>query len=146
MCCRRGPGPSMWAPMPSLVSEIPSYVNQDAFTPEQIAALRDPVNEVAAAKGNPFAQQSVRRANALATYCAGMMLAEVIGGRLFTTVRDALGLTYDCNFTMSFGLQNNDATTYRLLVTSTPEKIDEAIKRACEFCADSSFSACRNAR
>ena len=123
-----GPGPSMWAPMPSLVSEIPSYVNQDAFTPEQIAALRDPVNEVAAAKGNPFAQQSVRRANALATYCAGMMLAEVIGGRLFTTVRDALGLTYDCNFTMSFGLQNNDATTYRLLVTSTPEKIDEAIE------------------
>jgi predicted Zn-dependent peptidase len=123
-----GPGPSMWAPMRSLVSEIPSYVNQDAFTPEQIAALRDPVNEVAAAKGNPFAQQSVRRANALATYCAGMMLAEVIGGRLFTTVRDALGLTYDCNFTMSFGLQNNDATTYRLLVTSTPEKIDEAIE------------------
>ena len=29
---------------------------------------------------------------------------------------------------MSFGLQNNDATTYRLLVTSTPEKIDEAIE------------------
>ena len=122
-----GPGPSMWAPMTSLYSEIPSFVNQDAYTPEQIAALRDPVNEVASAKGNPFAQQSARRANSLATYCAGMMLAEVIGGRLFTTVRDALGLTYDCNFTMSFGLQNNDATTYRLLVTSTPEKIDEAI-------------------
>lgn len=122
-----GPGPSMWAPMTSLYSEIPSFVNQDAYTPEQIAALRDPVNEVALAKGNPFAQQSARRANSLATYCAGMMLAEVIGGRLFTTVRDALGLTYDCNFTMSFGLQNNDATTYRLLVTSTPEKIDEAI-------------------
>ena len=95
-----GPGPSMWAPMTSLYSEIPSFVNQDAYTPEQIAALRDPVNEVAAAKGNPFAQQSARRANSLATYCAGMMLAEVIGGRLFTTVRDALGLTYDCNFTM----------------------------------------------
>ena len=55
----------------SLVSEIPSYVNQDAFTLEQIAALRDPVNEVAASMGNPFAQQSVRRANALATYHAG---------------------------------------------------------------------------
>ena len=122
-----GPGPSMWAKMPSLYSEIPSFVNQEAYTTAQIEAMRDPVNEVAQAKGNPFARQSVRRANPLATYCAGMMLAEVAGGRLFTTVRDALGLTYDCNFTMSFGLQNNDATTYRLLVTSTPEKIDDAL-------------------
>ena len=137
----------MWAPMPGLVSEIPSYVNQDAFTPEQIAALRDPVNEVAAAKGNPFAQQSVRRGPAAGgVLCWYDAAPEVIGGRLFTTVRDALGLTYDCNFTMSFGLQNNDATTYRLLVTSTPEKIDEAMSAGVRVCADSSFSACRNAR
>jgi len=125
-----GPGPSMWAPMTNLYSEIPSFVKEEVFEnypPEQIERMRDPINDVAAAKGNPFAQQSVRRANPLATYCAGMMLAEVVGGRLFTTVRDALGLTYDCNFTMSFGLQNNDATTYRLLVTSTPEKIDDAL-------------------
>ena len=123
-----GPGPSMWEPMTKLFNEIPSFINVESYTPEQIAALKDPVNEVAAVKGNPFARQSVRRANPLATYCAGMMLAEVVGGRLFTTVRDALGLTYDCNFTMSFGLQNNDATTYRLLVTSTPEKIDDALQ------------------
>jgi len=32
-----------------------------------------------------------------------MLLMEVIGGRLFTTVRDALGLTYDCNFQLAFG-------------------------------------------
>ena len=55
---------------------------------------------------------------------------EVIGGRLFTTVRDALGLTYDCNFQLAFGLQNSDATTYRLVVTSTPAKIDEALAAA----------------
>ena len=82
---------------------------------------------LAQANGNPYALQSARRKNPLATYIAGMLLSEVVGGRLFTTVRDALGLTYDCNFTLSFGLQNSDATTYRLLVTSTPAKIDEAL-------------------
>ena len=87
----------------------------------------DPVNVLAQANGNPYALQSARRKNPLATYIAGMLLSEVVGGRLFTTVRDALGLTYDCNFTLSFGLQNSDATTYRLLVTSTPAKIDEAL-------------------
>jgi hypothetical protein len=66
----------------------------------------------------------------LATFVAGMLLTEVIGGRLFTTVRDALGLTYDCNFQLAFGLQNSDATTYRLVVTSTPAKIDDALNAA----------------
>ena len=90
----------------------------------------DAVNVAAAAKGNPFAAQSARRANPLATFVAGMLLTEVIGGRLFTTVRDALGLTYDCNFQLAFGLQNSDATTYRLVVTSTPAKIDDALAAA----------------
>jgi hypothetical protein len=31
----------------------------------------DPVHAAAAAKGNPFAAQSVRRANPLATFCVG---------------------------------------------------------------------------
>ena len=59
-----------------------------------------------------------------------MLLTAVVGGRLFTTVRDALGLTYDCNFQLAFGLQNSSATTYRLVVTSTPAKIDEALAAA----------------
>ena len=63
-------------------------------------------------------------------FVAGMLLTEVIGGRLFTTVRDALGLTYDCNFQLAFGLQNSDATTFRLVVTSTPAKIDDALAAA----------------
>ena len=50
--------------------------------------------------------------------------------RRYSTVRDALGLTYDCNFQLAFGLQNSDATTYRLVVTSTPAKIDEALAAA----------------
>ena len=119
-----GPGPSMWAPM-----RIPE---RDSARVEEEGGFAfiddiDPVNVLAQANGNPYALQSARRKNPLATYIAGMLLSEVVGGRLFTTVRDALGLTYDCNFTLSFGLQNSDATTYRLLVTSTPAKIDEAL-------------------
>ena len=45
-------------------------------------------------------------------------------------MRDALGLTYDCNFQLAFGLQNSDATTFRLVVTSTPAKIDDALAAA----------------
>ena len=117
-----GPGPQMWAPMAN--PPLPPVDGAEDGHPD------DPVNAAAAAKGNPFAAQSARRANPLATFVAGMLLTEVIGGRLFTTVRDALGLTYDCNFQLAFGLQNSDATTYRLVVTSTPAKIDDALAAA----------------
>jgi len=124
-----GPGPKMWAPMPTpplpaLEGEAAEAAVQMPFHPADV------VNAAAAAKGNPFAAQSARRANPLATFVAGMLLTEVVGGRLFTTVRDALGLTYDCNFQLAFGLQNSDATTYRLVVTSTPAKIDDALAAA----------------
>ena len=137
-----GPGPKMWAPMhnPPLppfdpeaaaaaaaASPLGALANDHEGKPFNPA---DAVNVAAAAKGNPFAAQSARRANPLATFVAGMLLTEVIGGRLFTTVRDALGLTYDCNFQLAFGLQNSDATTYRLVVTSTPAKIDDALAAA----------------
>ena len=134
-----GPGPRMWAPMPN-----PSLPSIDSMKPvldtngdkimsqaEQLGYHPlDQINLQAHAQGNPFAARSVRRANPLATFVAGMLLTEVIGGRLFTTVRDALGLTYDCNFQLAFGLQNADATTYRLVVTSTPAKIDDALSAA----------------
>ena len=124
-----GPGPKMWAPMPTpplpaLEGEAAEAAAQMPFHPADV------VNAAAAAKGNPFAAQSARRANLLATFVAGMLLTEVVGGRLFTTVRDALGLTYDCNFQLAFGLQNSDATTFRLVVTSTPAKIDDALAAA----------------
>jgi predicted Zn-dependent peptidase len=137
-----GPGPQMWAPMHS--PPLPAFDATAAAEATAAAATTppgaanasqpfhpaDPVNAAAAAKSNPFAAQSARRANPLATFVAGMLLTEVIGGRLFTTVRDALGLTYDCNFQLAFGLQNSDATTYRLVVTSTPAKIDDALAAA----------------
>ena len=134
-----GPGPRMWAPMrnPPLppLDEIDTPVDADGnpvLTPAALAGFHpaDQVNAAAHAAGNPFAARSARRANPLAMFVAGMLLTEVIGGRLFTTVRDALGLTYDCNFQLAFGLQNSDATTFRLVVTSTPAKIDDALAAA----------------
>ena len=41
----------------------------------------DPVNVLAQANGNPYALQSARRKNPLATYIAGMLLSEVVGGK-----------------------------------------------------------------
>jgi hypothetical protein len=143
-----GPGPKMWAPMRNPPLPPLADADADASSADADAAgtsgdvnpfvgpdggryhPQDPVNAAAALKENPFAAQSIRRANPLATFVAGMLLTEVIGGRLFTTVRDALGLTYDCNFQLAFGLQNSDATTYRLVVTSTPAKIDDALDAA----------------
>lgn len=135
-----GPGPKMWAPMfnptlPEISSVKPKDVDGNGTVAQTMAEQLgyhplDQVNQQAHVAGNPFAAQSARRANPLATFVAGMLLTEVIGGRLFTTVRDALGLTYDCNFQLAFGLQNADSTTYRLVVTSTPAKIDDALNAA----------------
>ena len=41
----------------------------------------DPVNVLAQANGNPYALQSAKK-EPLATYIAGMLLSEVVGGRL----------------------------------------------------------------
>lgn len=58
------------------------------------------------------------------------LLAEIINSRLFTTVRDSLGLTYDVSFelnlfdTLNFGW-------YVISVTSTPGKVHKAVD-ACK--------------
>lgn len=41
---------------------------------------------------------AARRAHPLYATITLMLLAEVINSRLFTTVRDSLGLTYDVSF------------------------------------------------
>lgn len=53
------------------------------------------------------------------------LLAEVMNSRLFTTVRDSLGLTYDVSFELS-NFERLVGGWYLLSVTSMPEKIDEA--------------------
>mmetsp|Transcript_7177 Transcript_7177/g.26015 ORF Transcript_7177/g.26015 Transcript_7177/m.26015 type:complete len:325 (+) Transcript_7177:31-1005(+) len=54
------------------------------------------------------------------------LMAEIINSRLFTTVRDSLGLTYDVSFELQL-LDRMKKSWYSVSVTSTPAKIDDAL-------------------
>merc|ERR1711959_406219 len=54
------------------------------------------------------------------------LMAEIINSRLFTTVRDSLGLTYDVSFELQL-LDRMEKSWYSVSVTSTPAKIDDAL-------------------
>ncbi|KAJ6873741.1 hypothetical protein NC651_032553 [Populus alba x Populus x berolinensis] len=58
------------------------------------------------------------------------LLAEVINSRLFTTVRDSLGLTYDVSFELSL-FDRLKLGWYVVSVTSTPGKVHKAVD-ACK--------------
>lgn len=54
------------------------------------------------------------------------LLTEIINGRLFTTVRDSLGLTYDVNFDIA-AFDRLGSGWFVVNVTSTPDKIQQAM-------------------
>ncbi|RZC65954.1 hypothetical protein C5167_009648 [Papaver somniferum] len=58
------------------------------------------------------------------------LLAEIINSRLFTTVRDSLGLTYDVSFELNL-FDRLNLGWYVISVTSTPGKIYKAVD-ACK--------------
>lgn len=58
------------------------------------------------------------------------LLAEVINSRLFTTVRDSLGLTYDVSFELNL-FDRLNLGWYVISVTSTPAKVHKAVD-ACK--------------
>jgi len=58
------------------------------------------------------------------------LLAEIINSRLFTTVRDTLGLTYDVSFELSL-LDRLRFGWFVISVTSTPSKVYRAVD-ACK--------------
>ncbi|KAH7684401.1 C-terminal processing peptidase protein [Dioscorea alata] len=58
------------------------------------------------------------------------LLAEIINSRLFTTVRDSLGLTYDVSFELSL-FDRLKLGWYVISVTSTPGKVFKAVD-ACK--------------
>ncbi|XP_073003346.1 stromal processing peptidase, chloroplastic [Typha latifolia] len=58
------------------------------------------------------------------------LLAEIINSRLFTTVRDSLGLTYDVSFELSL-FNRLKLGWYVISVTSTPSKVFKAVD-ACK--------------
>ncbi|PON35906.1 Coenzyme PQQ biosynthesis protein [Parasponia andersonii] len=58
------------------------------------------------------------------------LLAEIINSRLFTTVRDSLGLTYDVSFELNL-FDRLSLGWYVISVTSTPGKVHKAVD-ACK--------------
>ncbi|KAK7405953.1 hypothetical protein VNO78_07565 [Psophocarpus tetragonolobus] len=58
------------------------------------------------------------------------LLAEIINSRLFTTVRDSLGLTYDVSFELNL-FDRLKLGWYVISVTSTPSKVHKAVD-ACK--------------
>jgi len=58
------------------------------------------------------------------------LLGEIINSRLFTTVRDSLGLTYDVSFEVNL-FDKLGLGWYVISVTSTPEKVQKAVD-ACK--------------
>ncbi|KAK3240438.1 hypothetical protein CYMTET_49716 [Cymbomonas tetramitiformis] len=101
-----GPAPNRWGPLPP-------------FTPSAKpgAAGSAPQSSTAA---------TLRRGHPLYTSVSLSLLVEIINSRLFTTVRDALGLTYDVSFELSM-FERLANGWFVLSVTSTPQKIDDAL-------------------
>ena len=58
-----------------------------------------------------------------------LALREVINSRLFATVRDALGLSYDCSFELSL-FNRLEAGWFFCTVSSHPSRIHEAVAAA----------------
>jgi len=58
-----------------------------------------------------------------------LAMREVVNTRLFSRVRDSLGLSYDCSFELSM-LSRLEAGWYTCTVSSHPARIDEAVSAA----------------
>ncbi|XP_078430545.1 insulinase (Peptidase family M16) family protein isoform X2 [Wolffia australiana] len=79
--------------------------------------------------GNNNFQRNIRSHPLFFAVTLGL-LAEIINSRLFTTVRDSLGLTYDVSFELSL-FDRLQLGWYVISVTSTPSKVNKAVD-ACK--------------
>eukprot|EP00873_Tetraselmis_striata_P020838 jgi/Tetstr1/441102/TSEL_029370.t1 len=117
-----GQAPNRW-------NAISPALAQEGATPARLAAgpIVPPVSPELV-PNNPEAHaaaNAVRRAHPLYSSITLMLLTEIINSRLFTTVRDALGLTYDVAFELTV-FERIESGWFFVTVTSTPEKIHEA--------------------
>ncbi|GJP40170.1 hypothetical protein CLOM_g24450 [Closterium sp. NIES-68] len=121
-----GPAPNRWGYAPdgrdinTILEPIPP-----GYTDAQAVAV-SPLG-TAVVEGADGRKYWHRRRHPLYTSVGVLLLQEIVNARLFTTVRDALGLTYDVNFEIS--LFDRLATGWFCIsVTSTPAKIQQAVE------------------
>ncbi|CAM6089817.1 unnamed protein product [Calypogeia fissa] len=121
-----GAAPNRWGftadgrDLNTLIEPVPP-----ALSDEQARALAPPGVEVI--KDSDGVLSWKRKRHPLYGSVALTLLAEIINARLFTTVRDALGLTYDVSFELSL-FDRLKAGWFVISVTSTPAKIQQAVE------------------
>ncbi|CAG9466529.1 unnamed protein product [Pedinophyceae sp. YPF-701] len=119
-----GPAPARW----DVPAELRGRGALDA-APLPLPELKLPHELINATAEEAAAAAAARRRHPLYRSSTLMLLSEVINARLFTTVRDSLGLTYDVSFEMSL-FDRLPHAWYVVSVTSEPKKIDAAMN-AC---------------
>jgi hypothetical protein len=116
-----GRAPPRW----DLPSELQGVGALD-YVPVPLKTPRPPSATDAASPETLAAAAKERRAHPLYRSSTLMLLSEIVNARLFSTVRDALGLTYDVSFEIN-QFDRLPHAWYVVSVTSEPPKIDDAL-------------------
>eukprot|EP00250_Pteridium_aquilinum_P006240 c16198_g1_i1 orf=144-3938(+) len=119
-----GAAPNRWGLTSDDLDLNTSIERTNCATREQALALASDGAEVVTDSDGFFCIK--RKYHALYSCVALTLLAEIINARLFTTVRDTLGLTYDVSFEMSL-FDRLKGGWYVISVTSTPSKVQKAV-------------------
>jgi predicted Zn-dependent peptidase len=116
-----GPAPNRWGNFTAAqqAERIAGGATRGEVHPPMLVPAGSSPNLVAKAT-------QIRRAHPLYASVTLGLLTEIINSRLFTTVRDSLGLTYDVSFELSL-FDRLASGWFNVNVTSTPAKISEAM-------------------
>lgn len=126
-----GPTPNRWGftidgrDLNDVIEPVPNSLTEEqalALAPNEMEVMKD-------ADGKLFWKKKNRHHP---LYCCVTLtlLAEIINSRLFTTVRDSLGLTYDVSFELNL-YDRLKFGWFVISVTSTPAKVYKAVD-ACK--------------
>jgi len=118
-----GPAPARWV-LPEGAAENPSSLID--YVPGDVEPPVSATEYMGMMKDERAAADKIRRAHPLFRATALQLLSEIINARLFTTVRDSLGLTYDVSFDLTV-FDRLQTGWYAVTVTSEPAKIDAAL-------------------
>ncbi|CAM8951545.1 unnamed protein product [Rhodiola kirilowii] len=121
-----GPAPNRWGYTVEGVDLFKSFNTVSANDDEE---QRVEESSLETHNGGPHPQIKLRNHPLFFGITMGL-LAEIINSRLFTTVRDSLGLTYDVSFEVSL-FDRLNLGWYVITVTSTPAKVYKAVD-ACK--------------
>ncbi|KAG1670958.1 hypothetical protein FOA52_011393 [Chlamydomonas sp. UWO 241] len=127
-----GPAPARWGPFGDYGPLGPHPDGVDVKAPPVF------VPATAQAERKKSAAE-LRRRHPLYTSVTLMLLTEIVNSRLFTTVRDTLGLTYDVSFEVTL-FDRVRAGWYSVHVTSHPDKIYDALNASVAVLRDIAVS------